>query len=298
MNAREEGFLLLASKLGDPERRVLTTAQLRGLALRVEGASRPAKDGELTAGDILALGYGPEEADRIVSLLSERQALHRYLCEGERYGCFPVTRASDSYPVLLRQRLRLDSPGCLWLKGDSNLLQTPAVSLVGSRDLLPRNREFARQVGRQAAAQGLTLVSGNARGADREAQESCLEAGGCVISIVADELWKQPPRRNLLYISEDGYDEEFSVPRALSRNRCIHAMGWIVFVAQATLGHGGTWYGTVKNLQFGWSPVACFRDGSQSSVQLEQMGAYLVGIDDLKDFSGLPEQQSLWEEAT
>ena len=36
---------------------------------------------------------------------------------------------------------------------------------------------FAEAVGRYAARQGLTLVSGNARGADRAAQESCLAAG-------------------------------------------------------------------------------------------------------------------------
>ena len=36
------------------------------------------------------------------------------------------------------------------------------------------NRTFAEEVGRQAALQGLTLVSGNARGADRAAQESCV----------------------------------------------------------------------------------------------------------------------------
>ena len=35
MNAREEGFLLLSSTLGNPERKILTTAQLRTLATRV-----------------------------------------------------------------------------------------------------------------------------------------------------------------------------------------------------------------------------------------------------------------------
>ena len=149
-------------------------------------------------------------------------------------------------------------------------------------------------MGFHAAKQGLTLVSGNARGADRAAQEACLRSGGSVISIVADELWKHPARDNVLFLSEEDYDSPFSAQRALSRNRCIHALGRMVFVAQSGLQKGGTWAGTAKNLHFGWSPVACFRDGSQASKALEQMGAYLIGIEDLEDFGSLPEQTALF----
>lgn len=292
MNPREEGFLLLTSKLGDPARKVLTVAQLRSLAMRIRSIRHQDDDRMLTQQDLLAAGCGREEALQILALLSGEQILHRYLSQGRLYGCTALTRASDGYPAIIRQRLGLDSPGCLWLKGDASILQTPAVSLVGSRELREPNRAFARAVGYQAAVQGLTLVSGNARGADRTAQESCLAAGGRVISVVADELWKQPERRNVLYISEEGYDEAFSAQRALSRNRCIHALGLIVFVAQAALHKGGTWDGTVRNLRFGWSMVACFRDGSQSALELEQLGAYLIDMEDLEQFRALPEQQS------
>ena len=180
------------------------------------------------------------------------------------------------------------------MKGDASLWNTPAISLVGSRELRQSNHAFAEAVGRYAARQGLTLVSGNARGADRAAQESCLAAGGKVISIVADELWKHPDRENLLYASEEDYDSPFTAQRALSRNRCIHALGRMVFVAQSDLKKGGTWDGTAKNLRFGWSPVACFRDGSEVSRELEQLGAYLIGMEDLEDFEGLPEEITIF----
>ena len=175
------------------------------------------------------------------------------------------------------------------------ILNAPAIALVGCRELSEPNRKFAEAVGYQAAVQGLTLVSGNARGADRAAQEACLKAGGRVVSIVADSLNRIPPR-NVLYLSENGFDEEFSAQRALSRNRCIHALGRMVFVAQSDLHKGGTWSGTVKNLRFGWSPVACFRDGSEAAAQLEQMGAYLIGMEDLRDFADLQTPDSfLWQ---
>ncbi|MCI7727342.1 MAG: DNA-protecting protein DprA [Clostridiales bacterium] len=286
MNRRERGFLLLTSHLGDPERKVLTVAQLRALALRMRDMEMPPEDRDLTQSDLLRLGCDRELSKRILSLLEQEDLLDGYLARAEKQNCVPITRVSDHYPPILRQRLGLDSPGCLWARGDVEILSTPAISLVGCRELSEPNREFAEAVGYQAAEQGLTLVSGNARGADRAAQEACLKAGGRVVSVVADGL-NRIPARNMLYLSEDGFDEEFSAQRALSRNRCIHALGRMVFVAQCDLQKGGTWSGTVRNLRFGWSPVACFRDGSEAAEQLEQMGAYQIDLPDLRDFADL-----------
>lgn len=286
MNPRERGFLLLTSHLGDPERKVLTVAQLRTLAMRMRDMEQPAESRDLKKTDLTRLGFDDEFAERIVSLLEQEDLLDAYLAKAAKQNCVPITRVSEKYPQILRQRLGLDSPGCLWARGDLEILNTPAISLVGCRELNGPNREFAKAVGHRAAEQGLTLVSGNARGADRAAQEACLEAGGRVVSIVADSLNRIPPR-NLLYLSEDGFDEEFSAQRALSRNRCIHTLGRMVFVAQSELHKGGTWSGTVKNLRFGWSPVVCFRDGSESASQLEKMGAYQIGMEDLRDLTSL-----------
>lgn len=294
MTGAEKGFLLLTSHLGNSERRVLTTAQFRILTDRVSHAALPGEDREMTAADLISLGYGRDMAARILELLDEEDQLHHYLVRGQRLNCVPITRATESYPLILRQRLGLDSPRTLWAKGDLSLLSTPAIALVGSRELKPENHAFAQAVGRHAARQGLTLVSGNARGADRAAQEACLSAGGKVISIVADELWKYHIRENVLYISEEDYDSPFTAQRALSRNRCIHTLGTVVFVAQSELQKGGTWDGTAKNLHFGWSPVACFRDGSEASRELEQMGAYLIDVEDLEDFRNLPQQITMF----
>lgn len=295
MNRREAGFLLLTSHLGNPGRKPLSASQLRILSQRMQNIEKPEDDRELTWLDLTRLGYNREMAEHILALLSDEQLLLYYLKRGQKAGCLPVSRINEQYPGILRHRLGLDSPGCLWAKGDLSLLQTPAIALVGSRDLLEPNREFARSVGIHAAQQGFTLVSGNARGADRTAQEACLAAGGRVISIVADELYKQPVHENILYVSEDGFAEPFSAQRAISRNRCIHALGQVVFVAQCTLGKGGTWDGTVKNLRKGMSPVLCFRDGSEASLELEQLGAYLIECSQICNFSTLPQEDTLFD---
>lgn len=293
MTGAEYGFLLLTSKLGNPDRRPLTVAQFRELFHRSEQLERKEETLQVTEVDLLALGYGPQMAEHIVELLGEEMLLQRYLQRANKAGCIPVTRATEGYPVAIRNRLGFDSPGVLWAKGDLALLREPAVALIGSRALRFANREFAEEVGFQAAKQGITLVSGNARGADKAAQDACLEAGGKVISVVADSLEMHSEKENVLYLSEDVFDGEFSAQRALSRNRVIHCLGIKTFVAQCSLGKGGTWDGTTKNLQKNWSPVFCFDDGSRATVELQQLGAKLIGLADLADFTLLqPDTQS------
>jgi len=288
LNPREEGFLLLTARLGDPMRKILTVAQLRNLALQVRQANRGNPHKELEAEDLMALGYGVQDAQRILSLMGQRELLHRYVSQGETLGCYPITRVSEGYPPALRNRLGLDAPGCLWAKGNLEILDAPAISLVGSRELRRENEAFAREVGKQAALQGYTLISGNARGADRAAQESCLAFGGQVISIVADQLYKTKSDPNILYLSEEGYDQPFSAQRALSRNRVIHCLPTHgVFVAQCSLGKGGTWSGTAHNLKSNWTPVYCLRDGSEAVRELVNRNAMEITVEDLQSISML-----------
>lgn len=287
MNPREAGFLLLTSQLGNPDRKVLTAAQLRSLDSMARRLDVTEPDRDLTARDLMQVGCSAELAHRIVALLSEEDLLQYYLQRGRKAGAIPMTRVSGGYPHRIREKLGPESSGCLWAMGDVDILKMPAVALVGSRELSADNEAFAREVGRQAALQGYALVSGNARGADRAAQDACLEAGGKVICVVADSLVSHRVRDNVLYLSEDGFDLPFSAQRAISRNRVIHSLGEKTFVAQSGYQTGGTWDGTVKNLRFNWSPVYMYRDGSAVAELLIQMGANAATIESLVDFRQL-----------
>ncbi len=276
MTPGEQGFLLLTSHLGDPERQPLTVAQFRDLTNRARTMKKPQLDRTLEACDLMELGYNLRMAERIVDLLESDLQLERYLNRAMLHDCCPITRIGALYPPSIRGKLGVDAPGCLWAKGDVGLLQRPAISLVGCRELKEENRAFAEEAGRRAADEGYVLVSGNARGADRTAQRACLAHGGCVISVVADELQKYPVCKNLLFLSENDFDEGFTTQRALSRNRIIHCLGRAVLVAQSNHGYGGTWDGTVKNLKHGWSPVFCFADGSRGTQGLVRLGACAI----------------------
>jgi predicted Rossmann fold nucleotide-binding protein DprA/Smf involved in DNA uptake len=288
LTGAERGFLLLCCHLGNPERKPLTVAQFRKLARRVRDSEKAPGDRELELSDLTKLGYSPEESERILGLLEEESLLQRYLSRAAKLGCVPLTRLTPGYPKKILDALGDDAPGCIWARGDLSLLERPGIALVGSRELRPENRRFAREAGTQAARQGLLLISGNARGADRTAQDAALAAGGGVISIVADLLTDHVPGKGILYLSEEGYDLEFSSQRALSRNRCIHALGLSAIAAQCSMQTGGTWDGSVKNLRFGWSPLYVFDDGSESADLLEQMGAEKIGFEELQDLRNLP----------
>ena len=294
MTAAERGMLLLTSSLGSYERDQLSVAQFRELCKRARAADRKLDNRSLLPEDLIRLGYSPAMAHRVLRLLGQEALLECYLQSATAAGCSVVTRASEGYPVGLRKRLGLDSPGCLWAKGDLSLLRKGCVAVVGSRDLEEDNRQFAKQVGRQLARQGFVLISGNARGTDKTAQEACLAAGGEVISVVADSLEKQPNRKGVLYLSEDCFDAPFTSQRALSRNRVIHALGAAVFVAQCSYGKGGTWQGSTENLRCCWNSVFCFDDGSEAMGRLIHMGAVPVNPQQLENIAQLlSSQQSL-----
>ena len=115
-----------------------------------------------------------------------------------------------------------------------------------------------------------------------------------MICVVADALCEHTERKNILFLSEEDYDEPFSALRALRRNRVIHCLGEITFAAQCTLEKGGTWDGSVRNLKNLWSPLYCFDDGSQAMQELECMGASLVETPELSDFPKLTQHNSFF----
>ena len=292
MTGPDQGFLLLTSQLGDPRRKPLTVAQFRTLARRVAEAERDLASRDMEVSDLEKLGYDKAMAQRIYGLLSGINQLREYLRRAENCDCFPVTRLNPCYPLSVRKRLGLDSPGVLWAKGDVSLLNRPAVAVIGSRDLREENRWFAEEAGRQIAKQGYVLVSGNARGADKTAQEACLKAGGKVISIVADSLQRQPLMRNVLYLSLDDFDAAFSSQRALQRNYVIHTMASLTIAVQCTLGKGGTWDGILANLKHGWNPVCIFADGSDGAADLQNRGVQGITAQALSDLALLSDQKT------
>lgn len=253
----------------------LSLAQARELSRRARAAGIGEEDPfrDVTVKDVRRLGYSEYEAGHIVSLLSRERQLDGYLLAAEKADVAVITRLDAQFPQRLREQLGARCPAALFCRGDLRLLQRPCISVVGSRHLASPGAQFAAQAGRLAAKEGFTLCSGDAMGADRTAQEACLSNGGSVLIFPATELVYCPVRENVLYAAEGGFELGFSAQRALGRNRFIHAMGEKTLVAQTGFGKGGTWSGSLDNLQHEYSPLFVFDDGSEGARALCARGA-------------------------
>lgn len=253
----------------------LSLAQARELSRRARAAGIGEEDPfrNVTVKDVRRLGYSEYEAGHIVSLLGRERQLDGYLLAAEKADVAVITRLDARFPQRLREQLGARCPAALFCRGDLRLLQRPCISVVGSRHLASPGAQFAAQAGRLAAKEGFTLCSGDAMGADRTAQEACLRGGGSVLIFPATELVYCPARENVLYAAEGGFELGFSAQRALGRNRFIHAMGEKTLVAQTSFGKGGTWNGSLDNLQHEYSPLFVFDDGSEGARALCARGA-------------------------
>ena len=274
MRQTERGLLLLCCPLGDAMAGALSLAQARELSRRARAAGigeDPFRD--VTVKDVRRLGYSEYEAGHIVSLLGRERQLDGYLLAAEKADVAVITRLDARFPQRLREQLGARCPAALFCRGDLRLLQRPCISVVGSRHLASPGAQFAAQAGRLAAREGFTLCSGDAMGADRTAQEACLRGGGSVLIFPATELVYCPARENVLYAAEGGFELGFSAQRALGRNRFIHAMGEKTLVAQTGFGKGGTWSGSLDNLQHEYSPLFVFDDKSEGAQALCARGA-------------------------
>lgn len=108
-----------------------------------------------------------------------------------------ITWDDDAYPRSLRD---IDQPPpVLFVKGAFQPADEWAVAVVGTRRVTPYGRQVADELAAFLAGQGITVVSGLARGVDRVAHEAALKAGGRTIAVLGsgvDRIYP-PEHQNL-----------------------------------------------------------------------------------------------------
>ncbi|WP_441252828.1 DNA-processing protein DprA [Tardiphaga sp. 71_E8_N1_1] len=84
----------------------------------------------------------------------------------------------------------------VFYSGHLDLLEGPAVSIVGTRDVSEDGRKRAAKLARQLAERHVVVVSGLARGVDTAALMSAMDHGGRVAAVIGTPLNKAYPAEN------------------------------------------------------------------------------------------------------
>ena len=94
-----------------------------------------------------------------------------------------ISLSSDKYPFLLKQIS--NPPILLYVKGNSALLNSKCVSIVGSRRASSYGVQMAFEISHNLSERGITIVSGGALGADSAAHRGSMSSHGSTICVLA-----------------------------------------------------------------------------------------------------------------
>jgi len=109
-------------------------------------------------------------------------------------GCRLLHWTELEYPQNLLQIY--DPPVLLYVRGDVQLLNSPTISIVGTRKPTLYGTQMAERLGRDLAARGLVIVSGMARGIDAIGHQGALAAKGRAIGVLGIGI-------NVCYLKEN-----------------------------------------------------------------------------------------------
>jgi DNA processing protein len=111
-----------------------------------------------------------------------------------RVGGKLVNWKDPEYPQSLLQIY--DPPVILYVRGDAEILNSPSLSIVGTRRPTVYGTQMAERMGRDLASRGLTIVSGLARGIDAIAHQGATAVDGRAIGVLGTGIDVCYPKEN------------------------------------------------------------------------------------------------------
>jgi DNA processing protein len=164
----------------------------------------------------------------------------------ERTEAVTLVPADADFPSQLREIP--EPPPLLFAQGDLGLLRRPMVAVVGSRGHTAYGAAVCRLIAGVAAAAGVVVVSGMARGLDAIAHRAALDAGGGTIGLLGNGLGVIYPAANRalydalaaqgLLLTEFPPGERPHAGSFPRRNRLISGLARATVVVEAAFGSG------------------------------------------------------------
>jgi DNA processing protein len=177
--------------------------------------------------------------------------------QNEGYHIIPLN--SPDYPVVLKENLKTkSSPPVLYIKGRKSMLQENAVAIVGSRQAGKTALDFTDNVAGKCARDFKVVVSGFAKGVDKQALDSTIEAHGKSIIVLPQGIltfqsgfrkyYESIVNGDLLVLSTFFPKAGWDVGFAMARNAYIYGLAKEIYVAESD-NKGGTWEGAMEGLK-------------------------------------------------
>ena len=202
-------------------------------------------------------------------------------------GIRAISWHHPEYPPLLKEIH--DPPPVLFLKGGFIPEDRRAVAVVGTRRATAYGREACVALVQDLARNGVTIVSGLARGIDGFAHRAALEAGGRTIAVLASglDVVYPPEHRDLAQevaqagalTSEHPLGTRPVAQNFPRRNRILSGMALGVLVVEAPDKSGAMWtvtWALEQGREVFAVPGSIFSPASQGVNRMVQDGAKLV----------------------
>lgn len=203
------------------------------------------------------------------------------------YDILPITH--EDYPKLLKENLKYNAPTVIYSKGNKSLLQEPSIAIVGSRNADAKSLSFTDNIAKKAVENNKVVVSGFAKGVDRQALDSAVGANGKSIIVLPQgimtfgsgfkEYFKHITQGRVLVMSTFAPKAPWSVEFAMARDPIIYGMASEIFVAQSD-SKGGTWSGVIDGLRKNRPIYVRYPEKNEKNANLLliQRGAFAVDI--------------------
>ncbi len=154
--------------------------------------------------DLIQAGLHQKTVDHLLEIRSSID-LEVYYQQITSQGIKVLTWLDEDYPPRLKNIQQ--PPPVLYIKGEYKLQDHWAVAVVGTRRVTSYGRQVTEQISTLLARNGITIISGLARGVDGIAHHAALSTGGRTLAVLGsgvDQIYPPEHRALAEKISQNG----------------------------------------------------------------------------------------------
>jgi len=216
---------------------------------------------------------------------------HAFLAENlsnQGFELIPVI--SSGYSETLKSNFKEGySPVLFYVKGNNKILKEKSFAIVGSRNANEISIKFTDNIAKKASNELKVVVSGFAKGVDKQALDSAIKYKGQSIIVLPQgvltfgsgykEYYKQIVDGNVLVLSAYHPKTPWRAELAMARNSLIYGLADEIYVAESGE-TGGTWSGVIDGLRRGRKIFVRQQESNEKNANelLIQKGAVAVDM--------------------